>query len=103
MFVYNFFMFIEMCPPLISDSLNINCTLNGNYANCSNPSIYGTKATPFCKPTHKIPNGQEETPIELLCQSNGMWNNQLYRCIPRNCIFLFYIINLYTFIFKRIL
>ncbi|CAH1707794.1 unnamed protein product [Aphis gossypii] len=72
----------KMCPPLISDSLNINCTLNGNYANCSNPSIYGTKATPFCKPTHKIPNGQEETPIELLCQSNGMWNNQLYRCIP---------------------
>jgi len=80
-------MFIEMCPPLISDSLNINCTLNGNYANCSNLSIYGTKAIPSCKPTHKIPNGQEETPIELLCQSNGMWSNQLYKCIPRNCIF----------------
>lgn len=79
-----------MCPPLISDSLDIKCTLNGKYANCSNLSIPDTIATPTCKPTHTVPNGQDETPVELHCQSNGLWNNQLYRCIPCNCIFLLY-------------
>ncbi|XP_060870975.1 modular serine protease-like isoform X2 [Metopolophium dirhodum] len=72
----------KMCPPLISDSLDIKCTLNGKYANCSNLSIPDTVATPSCKPTHTVPNGQDETPLELHCQSNGLWNNQLYRCIP---------------------
>jgi hypothetical protein len=86
MFTYNMFMFIEMCPPLISDSLDIKCSLNGNYADCSKLSVYDTKAIPSCKSTHILPNGLEETPIELRCQSNGMWNNQLYRCIPCNYI-----------------
>jgi len=88
MFDYNMFMLLEMCPPLLSDSLDVKCTLNGDYANCSNPSILGTKAIPSCKLTHTIPNGQEETPIELLCQSNGAWNNQLHTCVPCNCIFI---------------
>ncbi|XP_060836526.1 modular serine protease-like isoform X1 [Rhopalosiphum padi] len=73
---------LKMCPPLISDSLDIKCSLNGNNADCSKLSVYDTKAIPSCKPTHILPNGLEETPIELRCQSNGMWNNQLYRCIP---------------------
>lgn len=79
-----------MCPSLISDSLDITCTINGKYTDCSSPSIPNTIATPLCKPTHTVPNGQEETPIDLLCQSNGKWNNQLYRCIPCNCIFFFF-------------
>ncbi|CAH1709698.1 unnamed protein product [Aphis gossypii] len=74
----------KMCPPLISDSLDITCNLNGENTNCSSPSIPNTIAKPSCKPTHTVPNGQVETPIDLLCQSNGKWNNQLYRCIP-NC------------------
>ncbi|XP_016663995.1 uncharacterized protein LOC100570872 isoform X1 [Acyrthosiphon pisum] len=32
-------LFLKMCPPLESDSLDIKCTHNGKYANCSNPSI----------------------------------------------------------------
>ncbi|XP_026815136.1 uncharacterized protein LOC113555042 isoform X2 [Rhopalosiphum maidis] len=72
----------KMCPPLLSDSLNIKCTLNGKNADCSNPSIPDTIAIPACKFTHSLPNRQEETPIELSCQSNGTWSNQLYKCIP---------------------
>jgi len=74
----------KRCPPLSSESLDIKCTLNGNFANCSNPSTPETIAVPSCKPTHALPNGQKETQIELICQSNGMWNNQLYKCNP-NC------------------
>ncbi|XP_001942568.2 modular serine protease-like [Acyrthosiphon pisum] len=73
---------LKMCPPLISDSLDIKCTLNGKYANCSNPSIPDTIASPSCKSTHSLPNGQEETPLDIHCQSNGIWNNKLYRCEP---------------------
>ncbi|KAL4123142.1 hypothetical protein QTP88_015367 [Uroleucon formosanum] len=73
---------LKMCPPLISDSLDIKCTLNGRYANCSNPSIPDTIASPSCKLTHSLPNGQEETPLDIHCQSNGIWSNRLYRCEP---------------------
>jgi len=80
----------KKCPSLVSDSLDIKCSHNGNYVNCSNLSTPGTIAIPSCKPTHTVPNGQDEVPLELLCQENGMWNNQLYRCIPCNYIFLLY-------------
>jgi hypothetical protein len=90
MFDYNIFVITETCPPLLSDSLNIKCTLNGTYANCSNPSIPNTIAMQSCKQTQIILNGQEETPIELRCQSNGTWNNDLYRCTSCNCIFTLY-------------
>ncbi|KAE9526497.1 hypothetical protein AGLY_013145 [Aphis glycines] len=72
----------KMCPPLLSDSLDFECSLNGKFANCSNPSIPETKAIQSCKPTHILPNGHEETATELLCQSNGTWSNQLYECTP---------------------
>ncbi|KAL4123123.1 hypothetical protein QTP88_015353 [Uroleucon formosanum] len=77
----------KMCPPLESDSLDIKCSHNGDHANCSNLSIPNTIATSSCKPTYIAPNGQEENPFELRCQSNGMWNKQLYRCKPCNCTF----------------
>ncbi|XP_026810548.1 uncharacterized protein LOC113552077 isoform X1 [Rhopalosiphum maidis] len=76
---------IEMCPPLESDSLDIKCTLNGKNTNCSNPSLPKTIAKPLCKPTYIVPKGQEATPNELLCQSNGMWNNNLYNTCIQNC------------------
>jgi len=84
MFDYNLFMFIEMCPPLLSDSLDINCRYNGKRANCSNFSKPNTTATASCKPTYySAPNG-EDTPFEIYCQSNGIWNKQLYSCEPCN-------------------
>ncbi|XP_060862088.1 modular serine protease-like [Metopolophium dirhodum] len=73
---------LKMCPPLLSYSLDIKCFLNGKDANCSSPSIPGTIAIPSCKTTHKLPNGQEETPLNINCQSNGIWDNHLYECEP---------------------
>ncbi|XP_060872105.1 uncharacterized protein LOC132946240 [Metopolophium dirhodum] len=73
----------KMCPPLESDSIDIICTYNGKYANCTNPSIPDTIAIPLCKPSYTAQNGHEEEPLELLCQPNGAWNNELYRCNPR--------------------
>ncbi|XP_026815140.1 modular serine protease-like isoform X2 [Rhopalosiphum maidis] len=70
----------KKCPPLLSDSLDIKCTLNGNHVNCSSPSIPNTIANALCKLTRRLPNGQGGPPIELRCQSNGTWNNQLYEC-----------------------
>jgi len=83
-------MFIEMCPPLESNSLDIKCTHNGKNTNCSSLSIPGTIAKPSCKQTYVAPNRQDKTPLELLCQSNGTWNKQLYTCNPCNCIFSSY-------------
>ncbi|CAI6349241.1 unnamed protein product [Macrosiphum euphorbiae] len=76
---------LEMCPPLKSDSLDIKCSHNGVYANCSNSLIPNTTATISCKPLYTAPNGQDENPLELLCQPNGTWNKQLYRCDPTYC------------------
>lgn len=87
MFDYNLFMFIEMCQPLESDSLDIECRHNGKYANCSNLSIPKTTAKPSCKPSYTPPYGQPDGLLELVCQSNGTWDKQLYRCIPSNFIF----------------
>ncbi|XP_008181131.2 uncharacterized protein LOC100573239 [Acyrthosiphon pisum] len=72
----------KMCPPLISDSLDFKCSHNCKYANCSDLSIPDTIATPSCKQSYYAPYGQEDTLLELVCQSNGIWNNRLYRCIP---------------------
>jgi len=80
-------MFIEMCPPLLSDSLDIKCTLNDKNVNCSNLSISNTKATLSCKPAYSALNENEDTPHEIYCQSNGIWNKKLYTCKPSNCIF----------------
>ena len=91
---YNLFTFVEMCPPLESESLDIKCSHNGKYANCSNLSIPDTIATPSCKPTYTSPRGQDEVPFELHCQSNGTWNKQLYSCNPCNYIFCYLNISL---------
>jgi len=87
MFNYNLFMFLEMCPPLISDSLDIKCSYNGKDVNCSNLSIVNTTAIPRCKPKHYLPNGKNETPLELHCQLDGSWDKELIICQPGNCIF----------------
>ncbi|XP_060869972.1 uncharacterized protein LOC132944560 [Metopolophium dirhodum] len=73
---------LKMCPPLLSDSLDIKCTYNGKKTNCSNLSIPDTIAIPKCKDTYSLPNGKIETPIELHCQSNGLWDKELYICEP---------------------
>jgi len=78
-----------MCPPLESDSLDIKCSHNGRYANCSNLSIPDTIARLSCKSTHSAPNGKDKSPLQVICQSNGMWNKPLYTCNPSNLLYFF--------------
>lgn len=78
-----------MCPPKISDSLDMKCTFNGNNHTCSKPSIPGTTLKPNCKSTHHLENGLTESPIELKCNENGVWiGPELYTCQPSNYIIL---------------
>jgi len=84
-------MFIEMCPPLLSESLDITCTFNGNYSNCENLSIPDTVATPKCKPIYSS-SGRQQTSLELRCQSNGTWNKPLHGC--KTCICIIYLIHI---------
>jgi len=88
-------MFIEMCPPLLSDSLNIECSYNGKDANCSNLAIPETIAIPSCKTSYGIKTKQ----LELHCQYDGMWDKELSRCEPGNTFFDIqtYFSNLYLF------
>lgn len=86
MYNNNLFVFLEFCPPMISDSLVLRCSLNGQYVNCSKPSIPGTKLEPSCKITHILPNGQAESSIELLCLPDGKWSSYLQECVPSNFI-----------------
>ncbi|XP_026810570.1 hemicentin-1-like isoform X2 [Rhopalosiphum maidis] len=76
---------LEMCPPLKSDSLDISCSLNGKYADCSDQSIPNTIARPSCKAKYIVENEEESIMSpEITCQSNGVWNYKLFKCIP-NC------------------
>ncbi|VVC38140.1 Hypothetical protein CINCED_3A020844, partial [Cinara cedri] len=75
---------LKKCPPMTSDSLDIQCSYNGEPVDCAKPSINGTKLRPSCKSTHSLPNGQLETPVVLYCRPNGKWSGELYKCIP-NC------------------
>ncbi|XP_050434792.1 modular serine protease-like isoform X2 [Adelges cooleyi] len=80
--VFTDILCLKMCSPMMSDSLNLLCTFNGDITSCSKPSQPGTKLKPSCKPTHSLPNAQDETPIELTCQQDGQWSGQLYKCVP---------------------
>ncbi|XP_025198052.1 modular serine protease-like isoform X2 [Melanaphis sacchari] len=73
---------LKRCPPVFSDSLDVECVFQGKKENCSTSSAPDTILTPKCKVTHTVPNGQIETPIKLRCQKDGNWSNRLYTCIP---------------------
>jgi len=90
-------MFSEKCPPVILDSLEITCTLNGEPADCKKSSVPGTKLKPKCKPNHVLPNGRLETPIQLQCRNDGKWfGGKLYVCVQRNCKCFFDTIQMLT-------
>lgn len=80
-----------MCPPMISDSNDIECTRNGQRVNCSNSVLPDTVVKPKCKLTHVLPNGAVEIPIKLLCRQDGTWSGQLYKCVPSIILVLNYI------------
>jgi len=82
-------MLLEKCPPMVSDILDIKCSLNGYNVNCSTPSEPGTILTQSCKVmnSHHSSKGHEitSTSKELLCLKNAEWNGQLLTsCTSRN-------------------
>ncbi|XP_060836736.1 modular serine protease-like isoform X2 [Rhopalosiphum padi] len=72
---------LKKCPPMVSDILDIKCSLNGYNVNCSTPSEPGTILTQSCKVmnSHHSSKGHEitSTSKELLCLKNAEWNGQL--------------------------
>lgn len=78
-------MILEKCTPMVSDILDIKCSLNGNNVDCSMPSEPGTILTQSCK-VENAHNSPSE-PNELLCFKNAKWSGQLLTtCTPRNFI-----------------
>lgn len=82
-----------MCPAKKSDSLDISCTYNGKYADCTKqPSVPGTILKSKCKSQYyyiQNEHGEQEPAIELQCADNGTWiGGELYTCQPSNYIFL---------------
>lgn len=74
-------MLLEKCPPMVSDILDIKCSLNGNNVKCSKPAEPGTKLTQSCKVTkgHNLPRAPlvMTVPNELVCLQNAKWSGQL--------------------------
>lgn len=82
-------MILEKCTPMVSDVLDIKCSLNGVNVNCSKPSEPGTILTQSCKVenAHNSPRekGLIKADNELHCLKNAKWSGQLLTtCTSRN-------------------
>jgi len=94
-------MILEKCTPVVSDVLDIKCSLNGNNVDCSKPSEPGTILTQSCKVenVHNSPReqGLMNAPNELLCLRNAKWSGQLLTtCTPRNYTIIYFCIEYYN-------
>lgn len=87
---------------MISDSLDFQCSYNGETVDCSKPSINGTKLIPSCKSTHGLRNGDIEIPINLYCQPNGKWSGELYKCVPSNIVFYIFLFLFFIYNFCKL-
>lgn len=71
-----------MCPPVIDDSLQFQCTFNGENVDCSKPMKNGTKIIPYCKVTHQLASGLAYPPTVLTCLPDGRWDRLFHSCVP---------------------
>lgn len=85
-------MYLEMCPPMESDSIDFECTFEGKYISCLN-AVSGTILYQTCKATHTLSSEQEKPSNQLLCLEDAAWSDDdLYTCIPCNCIFSLFLL-----------
>ena len=70
------------CPSLVSASLSLQCSLNGeDLLQCEKPFVPGTRVSVSCKNSYKRDNDIEQKDV-LTCQINGEWNYKPIKCIP---------------------
>ncbi|KAL4131302.1 hypothetical protein QTP88_008635 [Uroleucon formosanum] len=72
---------LKNCSPMVSDVLDIKCSLNGVNVNCSKPSEPGTILTQSCKVENAHDSPRQQGLIkahnELFCLKNAKWSGQL--------------------------
>lgn len=73
---------IKTCPGLISTSLEISCTFQGNSVSCTERIVPGTRAVLACKHLYKLPVTNDPAYRELTCLNDGSWDRRLFRCLP---------------------
>ncbi|GLV43959.1 modular serine protease [Carabus blaptoides fortunei] len=66
------------CSPIISDSVDADCELNGVKVDCSKPAVDGTMARAKCKAYYVAGNVQNHVRI---CR-DGSWDYPLMKCVP---------------------
>lgn len=94
-------MILENCSPMVSDVLDIKCSLNGVNVNCSKPSEPGTILTQSCKVknAHNSPREQGLIKVhnELLCLKNAKWSGQLLTtCTSGNYSIIYFCIEYFN-------
>lgn len=77
-----YFFCLETCPTLKPVNVGLSCFYGESRESisCNESMINGTIVVSKCKPFHV-----DEKPIEtreMICQENGQWNQELYKCIP---------------------
>ncbi|XP_034255654.1 uncharacterized protein LOC117653824 [Thrips palmi] len=73
-----------MCPPLRSNTVQVDCVQAGEPFNCTEqPSAPGTVATYRCKPLHQPLFGfLPAAGAESYCRPSGEWSVRPFRCVP---------------------
>ncbi|XP_015120869.1 uncharacterized protein LOC107043767 [Diachasma alloeum] len=74
---------LRTCPPLESISVDITCKLRDSEVACDVPVAPGTRATLACKHSYKIPLTEDPAYREIRCLEDGVWDRQLFRCLPK--------------------
>lgn len=72
----------EICPALVSQSVELTCTLEGKPVRCDKGQLPGTRAKLKCKPSYRFPAGVTPDYDAVNCQADGTWDWPLFKCIP---------------------
>ncbi|XP_034240329.1 modular serine protease-like isoform X2 [Thrips palmi] len=72
----------KICPPLISTSVDLECTLGGKPVRCDKGQLPGTRAKLQCKPSYRFPAGVTPDYDAVNCQPDGTWDWPLFKCTP---------------------
>lgn len=75
-------IFVEICEPLRSTSVDISCSYQGETVSCAKNVLPGTRAMLACKPSYTLPLTYDPVYREITCRNDGLWDNLVFRCLP---------------------